>query len=43
MAKEVAYELYGPFAKVGAPQADKYSSDPSELFHENVFLTESLD
>ena len=37
--KKVAYELSGPFAKVGAPQADNDSSKPPEMFHKKVFLT----
>ena len=41
--KKVANELSGPFAKVGAPQADNDSGNPSEMFHKNVFLTKIFD
>ena len=36
--KNVAYELSGPFAKVGALQAPKDSSNLSKNVHKNVFL-----
>ena len=40
--KKVAYELPGPFAKVGTPQADNGSSDPPETFHKIAFLLKVL-
>ena len=37
--KKVAYELSGPFAKVGPPQADNGSNKPPENFRKkNVFF-----
>ena len=36
--KKVAYELNGPFAKVGAPQADNDSSNPPENIHKKTFF-----
>ena len=41
--KKVANELSGPFAKVGALQADNDSSNPSETFYKNIFLTKRFD
>ena len=41
--KEVAYELSGPFSKVGASQADNDSSHPPENFNRNVFLAKIFD
>ena len=43
VVKKVTYELTGPVAKIGAPQADNDSSDPPEIFHKNVFLTKTFD
>ena len=40
--KKVANELSGPFAKVGAPQADNDSSNPPEIFHKHVFLAKKF-
>ena len=40
---KVAYELFGDFAKVGAPQPDSDSKNPQEIFHENVSLAENFD
>ena len=40
--KEV-YELSGPFAKVGAPQADNDDSNLPENVHKSVFLAKSFD
>ena len=40
--KKVKYELFGPLAEVGAPQADNDSSNPPENFHKNVFLVKSF-
>ena len=37
-----ANELSGPSAKAGAPQADKDSGKPPEMFHKNVFLAKSF-
>ena len=41
--RKVANELSGPFAKVGAAQAENGSSNPSEFFHKNIFLVKSFD
>ena len=41
--KKAAYELSGPVAKVGAPQADNDSSNPPENFRETVSLAKSVD
>ena len=40
--KKVAYKLSGPFAKIGAPQADNDSNNHPEIFHKNVFLAKSF-
>ena len=40
--KKVAYELSGPFVKVGAPQAENDSSYPPENIRNNAFLTKSF-
>ena len=42
-AKKIAYELSGPFAKIGALQADNDRSNPPESFHKNLFLAKSFD
>ena len=39
---KVAYELSGPFAEVGAPQADNGSSNPPGNFHKNFSLDKSF-
>ena len=41
--KKEAYELSGPFNKVGAPEADSDSSNPLEKFHESIFLVKNCD
>ena len=40
--KKVVYELSGPFARVGAPQADNDSSNRSESFIKKIFLLKVL-
>ena len=40
--KKGANELSGPFAKVGAPQANSDRSDPLEIFHKNVFFCQKF-
>ena len=39
---KVAYALSGPFAKVGAPQAENDNSNPPEILHIHVFLFKSF-
>ena len=41
--KKVTYELSGPIAKVGAPEADNDSSNPPENVHKMVFLLKIFD
>ena len=41
--KKVAYEVSGPFGKVGALLAGNYSISPPEDFHRKVFLTKIFD
>ena len=41
--KKIAYELSGPFAKVGAPKADKDISNLFQNFQKNVFVAKSFD
>ena len=41
--KKVANELSDPSGKVGALQADNDSSNPSEIFHIQIFLAKSFD
>ena len=40
--KKVVDELSCSFVKVGPPQADNNSSNPSEIFHNNVILDKFL-
>ena len=40
--KKVAYELIGNFAKVGAPQAANYISNPPENFYKTFFSLKVL-
>ena len=40
--KKVAHELSGPFLKVGHPQAENDSNNPSDIFPKMVFLLEVL-